>query len=162
PEIGPQRAREGEDVDDRELGLRHPPYPDEREDEEREAHPLVQNRPPHQPVLEEEDRGEDPERDDEHGDRRRLAPPDALPERLLLQLGRARARRGRGRRRPGLGDGRRRSWRDDRRGLLGPDVLVRQEVAEIERDERLVARADRTLDEELNAPRLGRIETALL
>src|SRR5205085_581950 len=41
---------------------------------------------------------------------------------------------------------------------LVANVLVRKRVAELERQERLVARADAALNEELEQPRLGRVE----
>ena len=50
----------------------------------------------------------------------------------------------------------------DRSGLLDADVLVRQRVVEIVGQEGLVARADVTLHEQSQLPRLGEVEPEIL
>ena len=87
-----QRVREGQHVDDRELGVGVPAEPDEREGQVGAPHPDVELRAADQRVLEEEDRGEDQERDGGDADRDRVRLPDLDPERLLDLAGRERVR----------------------------------------------------------------------
>src|SRR5690606_19483759 len=80
-EISPERVREGQHIDHRELCLRIPAEPDQGEEQEADAEALIENRPPNEPTLKEEYAREDREDRDEHGDLNDLGAPDFLPER---------------------------------------------------------------------------------
>ena len=136
-EVGPQRVDEGEDVDDRKLRLRVPAEPDQREDQEAEPHAVVQHRPAHEPVLEEED-GRSAPASAATGCRYRtgLGAPHRVPQRRLGRLG---AAAGTAACRPAAAAAA--GAAAAARGSV-TEILVGQLVAEIEGQECLVARAD--------------------
>ena len=79
-EAAAQGIGEGEHVDDRELGRRVPAEPDQGEGEKAQAHAQQELRPGREPILAEEDRGQDEEGGEQHADVGPARAPYALPQ----------------------------------------------------------------------------------
>ena len=148
-ELRRQRIGEGEDVDDGKLRVGDPADPDQREGQEADAKPEDRPLAARQRHLEEEDSGEHAERRGQRADLELAVAPDPLPE--LRPSPPTRHRR-----RPPVGSRRRRPV-----PLTGREILLRQRVGQVEGQERLVQRADGALHQQLQPPRLGRIEAGI-
>ncbi|MNT08553.1 hypothetical protein D3C72_1432980 [compost metagenome] len=147
-EIRAQGREERQHVDDGQLRLAVPADPEQRERQERQAQPVVQEGAGGKLVLEEEDADQHRQRNGQDGDLASLALPDLLPQ---------------GRRGVGLGRGRLGSLlRGSGSGRDGAGIGARKLIGKIERDEGLVRDAEHALDHELQAPGLDRIQRGVL
>ena len=81
-EVGEQRVGEGQHVDHRQLRLGVPAEPDQGEDEKAVADPGGQPRPADEPVLEEEQAGQQQRGRQQHADVEHAPAPDPLQQHL--------------------------------------------------------------------------------
>ena len=141
------------------------PSQTQREGEISPPDPHVDAWPPHQRVLEEEDRGQHQQPGNGDRDRDRIGLPDLEPKRLIERRRPAVRRRRRAtepERRAGRPQGRAVQAAGRRRRLLDSEILVGKGVSEVEGQKGLLACSDAALDDQLQLPGFGEIEGELL